>query len=559
MADPISIVGLAAGLASLGIQICGGITGYLDAIKCRADDIASVRRQVKSFESVLAVIQTALNQVDSSHQVSAAAVAECFQSCETELKALDTFISELTGGVKSQVNFRDKLEEQTRKLTYPFNRSKLNQLEDKLDRVNGIFQTALQGLGLNISLSARKTLGVIENNSHTVSAVLNGPLTKVNDSLPSIQSSIDSLPPLIAHEAERLSIHLHDGTQLDQIQQQLQNPEQYHRLANIERILSELALGGIRRISFGTSDGDRSGLPAALDLFRTLSAYGVPILYDKHGHTDPYQAFGCGPLSLAVLANDVEQIKDILANYPSTIQGEKNLLGQTPLHIAAGKPECLQLLLQIADENLLNSVDNFDCSPVLRERLKRLAAGHLSLSEAEELGLNCGNVLDAYASRVIERLHGRNVAVPAALMLKGHYTPGRCLKHTCCDAMDEPILHRAAIDDPQDIQDIEEEQAALLGVLEDLVQEFEAKVIGIPEEGTADTIAALWEFWTGYWHDRMEEVLEGLYGRDISHEERIGAEAIGVRWDDESSHGLVAEREDRSDINYWYRRIEEIA
>ncbi|RYO81224.1 hypothetical protein DL766_002504 [Monosporascus sp. MC13-8B] len=148
MADPISIVGLAAGLASLGIQVCGGITSYLDAIKCRADDIDSVRRQVKSFESVLAVIQTALNQVDSSHRVSAAAVAECFQSCETELKALDTFVSGLTGGVTPQVNFRDKLKEQTRKLTYAFNRSKLNQLEDKLDRVNRIFQTALQGLGL---------------------------------------------------------------------------------------------------------------------------------------------------------------------------------------------------------------------------------------------------------------------------------------------------------------------------------------------------------------------------------------------------------------------------
>ncbi|RYP66631.1 hypothetical protein DL769_005981 [Monosporascus sp. CRB-8-3] len=148
MADLISIVGLAAGLASLGIQVCGGITGYLDAIKCRADDIASVRRQVKSFETVLRVIQTALNQVDSNHQVSTTAVAECFQSCEAELKTLKSFVSELTGGVKSQVNFKDTLKEQARKLTYPFNRSKLNELEDKLNRVNGIFQISLQGMGL---------------------------------------------------------------------------------------------------------------------------------------------------------------------------------------------------------------------------------------------------------------------------------------------------------------------------------------------------------------------------------------------------------------------------
>jgi hypothetical protein len=47
MADPLSIAGTVAGLVSLGLQVCGGITQYLDAIKCLAEELSSARRQVE--------------------------------------------------------------------------------------------------------------------------------------------------------------------------------------------------------------------------------------------------------------------------------------------------------------------------------------------------------------------------------------------------------------------------------------------------------------------------------------------------------------------------------
>ncbi|RYP43504.1 hypothetical protein DL768_009892 [Monosporascus sp. mg162] len=148
MADPVSVVGLVAGLASLGIQVCGGITDYLDAVKCRADDIASARRQAQSFKNVLQIIQTTVAQVDSNHQVASTAVVECIKSCEAELNTLESFVSELIGDATSLANFKGKIKEQTKKLSYAFNRSKLDQLEARLARANGIFQTALQSLGL---------------------------------------------------------------------------------------------------------------------------------------------------------------------------------------------------------------------------------------------------------------------------------------------------------------------------------------------------------------------------------------------------------------------------
>ncbi|KAK7750502.1 hypothetical protein SLS62_007581 [Diatrype stigma] len=148
MADPFSIAGSAAGLISLGIQIGGGIITYLNAIKCRADDIASVKRQAQNFETVLSIIQAALDRVDPSHQVPISAVAECLGSCEAEIKGLEDFVSEIAGGSSSQPTFKDKVKEKARKLAYAFDQPKLEQLESRLSRVNGILQTALQALGL---------------------------------------------------------------------------------------------------------------------------------------------------------------------------------------------------------------------------------------------------------------------------------------------------------------------------------------------------------------------------------------------------------------------------
>ncbi|KAI1249155.1 hypothetical protein MGN70_008764 [Eutypa lata] len=259
MADPFTIVGLAAGLASLGIQVCGGITTYLDGIKCQADDIASVKRQVQSLESVLQAVRTTLPRIDSSHQVSTTAVVECLRSFEAELETLGKFVSKLTADIVTPTKFKDKVKEQTKKLTYPFNRSKLNQLEARLVQVNGIFQTSLQGLDLGISSSSLKTL---EANSRATSAdllVVRSGVELSNNTLPSIQQSVDSLAPLITSQTETLSSQIENSGirtqdtiqrlqgdfqslvlhQLNRIEQSFQRSDQSN-YARLERIVSEL-------------------------------------------------------------------------------------------------------------------------------------------------------------------------------------------------------------------------------------------------------------------------------------------------------------------------------
>ena len=190
-------------------------------------------------------------------------------------------------------------------------------------------------------------------------------------------------------------------------------------------------------------------------------------------------------MTLAVIANDVAQVKHILEHHPTMIQDERNILHQTPLHVAVKTPECLQLLLQYTDDGLLNATDleghspvqhallhsehicyardftklcdcecpcaisvklllDADCAVELRkpldiwgsframmeyviamkdrrERLRHLAMEHLLLPDIEDLKLDKGEILDSRAPDVVDCLRGCAIPVPSALC-PGEYT-----------------------------------------------------------------------------------------------------------------------------------------
>lgn len=67
-------------------------------------------------------------------------------------------------------------------------------------------------------------------------------------------------------------------------------------------------------------------------------------------------ALDCGTLSLAILANNLEQVQSTLEKFPSAIK-EENAVGQTPVHLATNRPSHLQLLLKATSEDILNKLD----------------------------------------------------------------------------------------------------------------------------------------------------------------------------------------------------------
>lgn len=203
-------------------------------------------------------------------------------------------------------------------------------------------------------------------------------------------------------------------------------------------------------------------------------------------------------MSLAVLAGDEQKVASLLANHPSTLQ-ERNLFGQTPLHLGAGQPACLRLLLQGPGRSLLEQPDfngytalqyaaykctelckasvvvilESDCKlaneysqffawlcrncrgEVLRhiknrrERLKRYALQRLPDAEAASFGLHRASVLDSKANHVTQALERRGFEIPSPLRLDVCFPTGSPRLDEGCDRY-RPVsmFHQSPLNSP---------------------------------------------------------------------------------------------------------------
>lgn len=148
MADPVSVAGLAVSVVSLGIQVSGGITTYIDSLSCRDKDIASIRQQNASLQKSLEVIEASLPQFHRKHHPATTAVHECLDSSKNELSTLESLISDLTSCDQFAKSRKDKFKSQGKRLLYPFSRPKVKELETRICNTNSALQLALQTLGL---------------------------------------------------------------------------------------------------------------------------------------------------------------------------------------------------------------------------------------------------------------------------------------------------------------------------------------------------------------------------------------------------------------------------
>jgi hypothetical protein len=107
------------------------------------------------------------------------------------------------------------------------------------------------------------------------------------------------------------------------------------------------------------------------------------------------------------------------------------------------------------------------------------------------------------------------------------------IRHTCLHGENSAALGGSIRKERSDeeIREILDEDAPLLEILEDLVDEFESRYYG---ERTKDGSSAP-NFWKGYWLTRMREVLRSLNGDVLDEENRLAAEQLGVTWHDARS------------------------
>lgn len=144
MADPLSAAGLATGAISLGLQLFQTTKDYLDAVKGRSDEIASARQQVNTMRMSLERVRDLLLRLQTDHQASAAMIQHCVGPCEAELKGLNTLLLTLCPSSTFPSGIRSKVDEKKKKLSYPFNRAHIKQLERQVAKVDGALKMALQ-------------------------------------------------------------------------------------------------------------------------------------------------------------------------------------------------------------------------------------------------------------------------------------------------------------------------------------------------------------------------------------------------------------------------------
>ncbi|TEA12171.1 hypothetical protein C8034_v006580 [Colletotrichum sidae] len=255
MAEPVGVTGTAAGLVSLGLQLYGEISKYIDAVKGRKRDLANASRHAETLRMCL----TAIDDVVSSNNNSKAAedaVDSCMLSCKDEVKELEALITRLRGPIPTTPDtFSAKIKEKGRQLSYPFHRESVLMLERRLDSTNGVLRTALHSLELNVSIKTRDTvvrlqsdLAAIEGASQARDARLTGFGTSIN-TIESSSSRVENLVTGVHEQTTTISLmaaeHSNSLTRTTQVVNRLDvtMEETGRKLDRVEELLMQLSRG----------------------------------------------------------------------------------------------------------------------------------------------------------------------------------------------------------------------------------------------------------------------------------------------------------------------------
>ncbi|KAI1208506.1 uncharacterized protein F4807DRAFT_431554 [Annulohypoxylon truncatum] len=196
MADPIGVIGTGVGIASLCIQLCGGIVNYVNDFKDRDPYVAKVTEYLDHLRDSFSLVESAIpafeNEQPSPSQAPNASqtpspseiVKLRLQNCATELNSLYLEVQKYKSA--DATDFKEKLKETKKKFLFPFTRPELEKMLDRLDRVNSNLSWAIRGLGLHTNV----TLSHAQSSNH---GKLLAEFATVHKQIESIPTRIDAL------------------------------------------------------------------------------------------------------------------------------------------------------------------------------------------------------------------------------------------------------------------------------------------------------------------------------------------------------------------------------
>ncbi|KAF4946472.1 hypothetical protein FGADI_11110 [Fusarium gaditjirri] len=193
MADPLSVAGLALAVVSLGLQVTVSITDYFGSLNNRDQDLASIIQQNDTLRKTLQVIESSISRFQNDHRTATEALRECLDTCNEQLKALESLVAELITDDRGTTGRKNNARNKGKKLLYPFHRPKLEQIAAKLHHINETLLLGLQSLGLSVSHLGSEKLAALQATSQTISSdllVVRSEVSAIRTPIQGIQSTM---------------------------------------------------------------------------------------------------------------------------------------------------------------------------------------------------------------------------------------------------------------------------------------------------------------------------------------------------------------------------------
>ncbi|KAF2993642.1 hypothetical protein E8E14_000389 [Neopestalotiopsis sp. 37M] len=554
MADPLSITGLAIAVVQGGFQLYAGLSEYLDAVDARSEELDFARRQAMDMRRSLEIIEQLAPKLVSRHAASSSSLESFLRSCEVDIKALNDLLLELTEPGPSGEGLRHRLHRVQKAIQLSFHMT---------------FGAGGWSVSPGISY-----VPLVDSESAPAFRLMDIHMNRLDKHNKDIETlALISVKKLISNGVPAMA-HDHRGQSSAFL---------YLRGLDYGDLGPLLATSLISAEPDGTLFSKRRGIAYSSETTKMAVFPRWPVLAEVAGY---------GQLCSATASGNHAAVAMILATKSSALQ-ERSIFGQSPLHLAAHQPSCLRLLINAigGDKSLLNVLDAGSKSPLdyvmndrepksleslkplleadcaiwqsnwsinivgsykkwelcieamknRRERLKHLAIKVFDDIEIETHGLEGETVLDGKAAVVWRLLLDKGITVPQSLSPVRRYfeRQNHTMYHQVKSVRELEKLWMLNFRDINMLDDggmpplmnwrLDVFDRGYETRCECLVAEFEEKSLE-DRDGEPLWRADPAEFWVEVWASRMNGVIEGLDGANLTSEEIRAAENIGVEW-----------------------------
>lgn len=149
MAD-FSTAASAAGVISLGIQVCQGLVSYCNAWKSYDEDISNAAEKLTGLRLTLETLRDILPKVESSNSSALPVLQAVYRQISSSNIGLDSLHAALTRfqSYGSPTSFRESLRKFKQQSLFPFKKDSLKELQDTVTGLQANLGSAVQVLGM---------------------------------------------------------------------------------------------------------------------------------------------------------------------------------------------------------------------------------------------------------------------------------------------------------------------------------------------------------------------------------------------------------------------------